>query len=70
MPNRSAETELEETEKVALIARPRGKHSRLCLKGCAPPPPAPPEVDSEELYGVKEQRVISWGPFPACWVVR
>ena len=28
MPNRNAATELEETEKVALIARQRGEHGR------------------------------------------
>ena len=38
MPNRNVETELEETEKVALILRKRGEHSRLVLKDCAPHP--------------------------------
>ena len=34
MPDRNAETELEETEKIALIARQRGEHSGLGLKDC------------------------------------
>lgn len=36
MPNRNAETELEAAEKVALIARHRGKHSRLVPQGLCP----------------------------------
>ena len=36
MPNRNVKTELEETEKVALIARQRGEHSRLVPQGLCP----------------------------------
>ena len=36
MPNRNVESELEETEKVALIARQRGGHSRLVPQGLCP----------------------------------
>ena len=36
MPNRNAETELQETEKVALIARQRREHSRLAPQGLCP----------------------------------
>ena len=57
MPNRNVETELEETEKVSLIARQRGEPSRLLPPGLCPPPSL--EVGSEESYSVKEQGIIS-----------
>ena len=40
MPNRNAETELEETQKVAWIAKQRGEHSRLVPQGLCPLPKA------------------------------
>ena len=41
MPIINAETELEETEKVVLMARQRGEYSRLVPQGLAPLPPSP-----------------------------
>lgn len=37
VPDRNSETELGETEKVVLIARQRGEHSRLVPQGPCPP---------------------------------
>ena len=47
MPNRNAETELKESENVALIARQREEHSRLVPQGLCPPPSL---EGSEEPY--------------------
>ena len=52
MPNRNSETELEETEKVALIARQSGNTAGVtagsCIQDCAPL-----GGDSEESYSVQ-----------------
>ena len=62
MPNRNAETELEETEKVALIARRGGDYSRLVSQGlCAPATPL--EGVGRSLTMLEEQGVISSGTF-------
>ena len=62
MLNRNAETELEETEEVALISRQRGEHSRLVPQGLAPPPPLEGVVRSLlefEKQGVSSSWTIS-----------
>ena len=57
MLNRNAETELEETEKVALIARQRGKHRRLVPQRLYPHPPLEGVVRSLILF--EEQGMVS-----------
>lgn len=47
--NRDMETELEETERVALMDRQKGEHSRLVPQVLCPPPLG---VGSEESYSV------------------
>ena len=62
MPHRNAETELEETEKVALRARQRAEYSRLATQGLGP---TPSEGLVRSLTVFEEQGVIS-----SWWVAR
>ena len=72
MPNRNAETELEETEKVALIARQRGKRSRLVRKGLCQVGGGGEGGCSEESYSVGGARrdQLPCGHSSDCVVVR
>ena len=70
MPSRNLETELEETEKVALVARQREEHSRLVPPGLCPWPPLKGSEESYSVWGTGHGQLLDilliggwWGPW-------